>query len=363
MSNCKNFHFHQFLSCESFCGNYLKLEGQRQFLDGREEGMNNWNDNNLQTNKISTQSSQEASQHCLEPFDHSLRRPCAIGIWKQRYFFDSNILRCRSFWMDASCFREEIMNGVENNYLKDLNNYFKRPRNLFNNLIECQKTCEKRTNKYPQHPHRIKQNLNKSDYVDKKKKAKQLKWIKEDKCLKENNHKIREHLHVEKKLKINEEKMKACFEVFDLNLTKNCGKFPWKISFFFDQNYNVCRPFWYNGCVSKLNSNNYFENEKSCKEICEKERENLTINKDKYGYFGIGEETTTKTFNKTSKYFPLLTKNVKYIRSKPLIMDENECTQFYYHAKTKEKVGRLKVFLCLLEEGGQCQMNVGIFFI
>jgi len=60
-------------------------------------------------------------------------------------------------------------------------------------------------------------------------------------------------------------------------LTKNCGKFPWKISFFFDQNYNVCRPFWYNGC--NLNSKNYFENEESCKEICEKERENLTINK------------------------------------------------------------------------------------
>nr|CAD2186949.1 unnamed protein product [Meloidogyne enterolobii] len=343
-----------------------QLEGQKQFLDGREEGMNNWNDNYLQTNRISTQSSQK---HCLEPFDHSLRRPCAIGIWKQRYFFDSNILRCRSFWMDASCFREEIMNGDENSYSKDLNNYFKRPRNLFNNLIECQKTCEKRTNKYPQHPHRIKQNLNQPDYVDKKKKAKQakLKWIKEDKCLKENNdHKIREHLQVKNKLKIKEKineekinnslKMKACFEVFDLNLTKNCGKFPWKISFFFDQNYNVCRPFWYNGC--NLNSKNYFENEKSCKEICEKERENLTINKDKYGYFGIGEETTTKILNKTSKYFPILTKTEKYIRSKPLIMDENECTQFYYHAKTKEKVGGLKVFLCLLEEGGQCQMNI-----
>ena len=44
-------------------------------------------------------------------------------------------------------------------------------------------------------------------------------------------------------------------------------------------------------------------------------------------------------------------------------MDENECTQFYYHAKTKEKVGGLKVFLCLLEEGGQCQMNVSIFYL
>uniref|UniRef100_A0A915NI79 BPTI/Kunitz inhibitor domain-containing protein n=1 Tax=Meloidogyne floridensis TaxID=298350 RepID=A0A915NI79_9BILA len=244
-----------------------QLEGQKQFLDGREEGMNTWNDNYLQTNRISTQSSQK---HCLEPFDHSLRRPCAIGIWKQRYFFDSNILRCRPFWIDASCFREEIMNEDENSYSKDLNNYFKRPRNLFNNLIECQQICEGRTY----------------------------------------------------------------------------------------ENYNVCRPFWYNGC--KLNSNNYFENEESCKEICEKERENLTINKDKYSYFGIGEETTTKILNKTSKYFPILTKTEKYIRSKPLIMDENECTQFYYHAKTKEKVGGLKVFLCLLEEGGQCQMNLDL---
>uniref|UniRef100_A0A914LN90 BPTI/Kunitz inhibitor domain-containing protein n=1 Tax=Meloidogyne incognita TaxID=6306 RepID=A0A914LN90_MELIC len=108
--------------------------------------MNTWNDNYLQTNRISTQPSQKASQHCLEPFDHSIRRPCAIGIWKQRYFFDLNILKCRPFWMDASCFREEIMDGVENNNLKDLNNYFKRPGNLFNNLIECQQICEGRTN-------------------------------------------------------------------------------------------------------------------------------------------------------------------------------------------------------------------------
>ena len=38
------------------------------------------------------------------------------------------------------------MNEDENSYSKDLNNYFKRPRNLFNNLIECQQICEGRTN-------------------------------------------------------------------------------------------------------------------------------------------------------------------------------------------------------------------------
>uniref|UniRef100_A0A1I8C253 BPTI/Kunitz inhibitor domain-containing protein n=1 Tax=Meloidogyne hapla TaxID=6305 RepID=A0A1I8C253_MELHA len=202
---------------------------------------------------------------CSQSFDRRYERQCLTNgyenNWQARWYYHLNSGRCRLFW-HGGC------------QLANAQNFF----------LDQQ---------YHQHPHRKQQNLNKPNGViqislEKKKKNKptKIKIIKEDKCLKQTNHKIREHLNKNKlkiKEKINEEnylKKNACFEIFDLNLTKNCGKFPWKVKFFFDQRYNVCRPFWYNGCDIRQNSN-YFESEQICKEICEKERENKT-NK---GYF------------------------------------------------------------------------------
>ncbi|KAI3418749.1 KU [Globodera pallida] len=296
-------------SCESVCGGYSNEE---YFAA------------NIAQNAQSVQQQQQQQQKllddpCMDPFDETLRQPCSEGIWKRRYHFEPSIGRCRVFWMDVSCPSPRSERS--------------RSRNIFVHAQNCRRACEgekedighegeqdefwrwreweeawssskNRTTGFIQASF-AKSTLPTTSSTTTAMAASTLApvstlgndcalvLISDQLALAKTVQEKRERLaRLKTKLgkkepRKNEQKQlqhntankhgqsEACFDQFDWNLTKSCGKSRWRTRFFYDVRHGKCRPFWNDGCPGR--TRNHFREEAACRKKCERGQDDMTL--------------------------------------------------------------------------------------
>uniref|UniRef100_A0A183C7N7 Papilin n=1 Tax=Globodera pallida TaxID=36090 RepID=A0A183C7N7_GLOPA len=295
-------------SCESVCGGYSNEE---YFAA------------NIAQNAQSVQQQQQQQKllddPCMDPFDETLRQPCSEGIWKRRYHFEPSIGRCRVFWMDVSCPSPRSERS--------------RSRNIFVHAQNCRRACEGEKEdighegeqdefwRWREWEEAWSSSKNRTTGFIQASFAKStlpttsstttamatstlapvstldndcaLVLISDQLALAKTVQEKRERLaRLKTKLgkkepRKNEQKQlqhntankhgqsEACFDQFDWNLTKSCGKSRWRTRFFYDVRHGKCRPFWNDGCPGR--TRNHFREEAVCRKKCERGQDDMTL--------------------------------------------------------------------------------------
>uniref|UniRef100_A0A0N4ZPT6 BPTI/Kunitz inhibitor domain-containing protein n=1 Tax=Parastrongyloides trichosuri TaxID=131310 RepID=A0A0N4ZPT6_PARTI len=134
---------------------------------------------------------------------------------------------------------------------------------------------------------------------------------------------------------------------------------PMSNRYYYHSKSGVCKGFHYTGCGK---SSNNFKTLEECEEVC--------IKKTKKNFIGIIEKDKSSNGTKSSKYkgvkpkekqvmnrhITLTASNMSYYKSDPYVADYGHCLGFRYNVTGD--FTKLNAYLCLLEESGNCEMQI-----
>uniref|UniRef100_A0A0N4Z8W7 Kunitz/Bovine pancreatic trypsin inhibitor domain protein n=1 Tax=Parastrongyloides trichosuri TaxID=131310 RepID=A0A0N4Z8W7_PARTI len=243
---------------------------------------------------------------CLDKYNEGYSEQCGAGDWRENYYYDHATKRCTLFWYDGC-------DGTS--------------RNIFNDIGTCENICENSGvlgkaevcwDKFDVNYRNqcLSGRWQQRYYFDHATLTCKLFWY--DGCKGDSRNMFEDLLTCQWLCEETPKyKIKACLEDFDDRYREECNGGRWRQQFFYNKKTRKCTSFWYDGC--KGDSQNIFQDEETCHEMCE--RPGMNDGKFRKKIFHLKKDKLGSDIN-----FPVHLHVVTHKEDKHTTIKENEKT-------------------------------------